>query len=88
MKTLFCYWAEVEKKGGDRSCIIQEEPGGEWREGGGESGQSSICRQCPVSQEKKLDFIVGFIHHQYMTPSNLHTVRVERLCAWNSFWDQ
>lgn len=37
---------------------------------------------------KKLDFIVGFIHHQYMTPSNLHTVIVEQLCAWSSLWDQ
>lgn len=42
----------------------------------------------PCVSGKKLDFIVGFIHHQYMTPSNLHIVRVEQLCAWNSFWDQ
>lgn len=40
-------------------------------------GQSSICRQCPVSREKKFDFIVGFIHHRYITP---------RKSVWSIYW--
>lgn len=37
---------------------------------------------------KKLDFIVGFVYHQYVTPSNLHTVGVLHLLAHNNFWEE
>lgn len=91
MKTFFCYWTEVEKREEIGRVLFRrnrvgngerEEEEEEESRGRAAYADNALCLR------KKLDFIVVFIHHQYMTPSNLHTVRVEHLYAWNSSWDQ
>lgn len=88
MRTLFCYWTEVEKKREEIGRVLFRRN----RVGNGEKEEESRGKAAYADNalclRKKLDFIVGFIHHQYMAPSNLYTVRVEHLCAWNSFWKQ